>query len=985
MKSWVNVLFIAAVVIYFWFYLLSNRIDVNSVPKYLKTFARIDKPVTDDDETLPIETTDYSNSSNCFRPETNADIKIDGQSLLISKEYKPPPKDEILNVHLVFHSHLDPGWLLTFKEYYDEQVSLIFDNMIDYLSTHPDGRFIWSEMSFLHHFWINSSSKKREKVREFIKNGQLELCGAAWVMTDEATPYFWATIDNIVEGQRFVYDTFGYAANTSWSVDPFGHGSMNPYLMSLAGIKSMVVGRLNQNVKIKMRKQQAMIFKWTQPWQQGQEPQIPTVMSLPDVYYTTTNGCGPDGQVCCKFEWGTSSRSLCAERIFITDENVENRSAMLTEQYKTYHNFYNGDALLVSIGDDFYFRSKDDFSLMYDNYKKIIDHVNVNVDKYKVRMQFSTPAVLRGNFFPYTEDKDGNSSFWTGYFVHRSNFKQLERKAQANLRRIDLLRSRLGVTSNYDELTAHRRNVSLVQHHDSITGTSKVHVMKDYRNRLLEAATYFAEQEASLLGGSSTHDVHDDGQMIELGKDKPKKTVVIFNQNTETTEKKIVLTVSTQYVKVKNSEYIPIQAQIIPGIDKASLDVNMEFFELVFYLKMDALSTKEFSLIYTGKKQKIEEVAMSEMTDMNLFEKYKIKTNFFDLNVINGSIDGITHKDGSIETFSINYGHYTDRGGAYVFDPVSDFLEAYKTKCTRFDGPIVARIYCQVFLQLREKHFYVITELVEVYKKQKENMVEVNVDVFSQLKELKAQTLIMNVASKIRPKNVLWTDVNGLYLTNHEVNGSLPISANYFPAPTESMIQDKRRRLTLLARQSTGATLDDNGNLNVMVDRSVLGDDGKGLGFADARTDHPSHFKSKIIIETLKSPPKSTTFQSKAIDNILEDLLHPVSIIEESKANISIDSVYWPCSVQLINLRQVNDFYLLTMRRLEYDCHVEHDKDCDIDWKKLDITINSLLPKKPKSIVFTSLTGIHDGDTYKIELLKQKLMPFEIVTMKLVK
>lgn len=41
-------------------------------------------------------------------------------------------------------------------------------------------------------------------------------------MTDEATPYFFATIDNIIEGQRFILDEFNATAKSSWSVDPFG-------------------------------------------------------------------------------------------------------------------------------------------------------------------------------------------------------------------------------------------------------------------------------------------------------------------------------------------------------------------------------------------------------------------------------------------------------------------------------------------------------------------------------------------------------------------------------------------------------------------------------------------------------------------------------------------------------------------------------------------------------------------------------------------
>lgn len=35
-------------------------------------------------------------------------------------------------------------------------------------------------------------------------------------MTDEATPYFWATIDNMITGHQYLLQTFNVTVNTAW-------------------------------------------------------------------------------------------------------------------------------------------------------------------------------------------------------------------------------------------------------------------------------------------------------------------------------------------------------------------------------------------------------------------------------------------------------------------------------------------------------------------------------------------------------------------------------------------------------------------------------------------------------------------------------------------------------------------------------------------------------------------------------------------------
>ena len=56
---------------------------------------------------------------------------------------------------------------------------------------------------------------------------------------------------------------------------------------------------------------------------------------------------------------------------------------------------------------------------------------------------------------------------------------------------------------------------------------------------------------------------------------------------------------------------------------------------------------------------------------------------------------------------------------------------------------------------------------------------------------------------------------------------------NFYPVASGVFIEDDNYRLTVLTGQATGATLY-NKSLDIMVDRRLSGDDGKGLGRGDA-------------------------------------------------------------------------------------------------------------------------------------------------------
>ena len=60
---------------------------------------------------------------------------------------------EMLNVIIMPHSHVDPGWQKTTNEYYTDQTKHIFTNMVNKLTEHPDLAFVWAETVYFAMWW----------------------------------------------------------------------------------------------------------------------------------------------------------------------------------------------------------------------------------------------------------------------------------------------------------------------------------------------------------------------------------------------------------------------------------------------------------------------------------------------------------------------------------------------------------------------------------------------------------------------------------------------------------------------------------------------------------------------------------------------------------------------------------------------------------------------------------------------------------------
>ena len=75
------------------------------------------------------------------------------------------------NIHIIPHTHLDPGWLRTPEEYYEENaVKNIFDVILDELlnTTITQKTFVINELFFFKQWYENLSEDRKNKFKDLL-------------------------------------------------------------------------------------------------------------------------------------------------------------------------------------------------------------------------------------------------------------------------------------------------------------------------------------------------------------------------------------------------------------------------------------------------------------------------------------------------------------------------------------------------------------------------------------------------------------------------------------------------------------------------------------------------------------------------------------------------------------------------------------------------------------------------------------------------
>ena len=153
-------------------------------------------------------------------------------------------------------------------------------------------RFQWSEVAFLQLWWQRKSQAERDRFKQLVVSGQIELVGGGIVMNDEALTTLFAIVENLNEGRRWIEANIGVSVDTSWQNDPFGLSSTMAYLYSRMGYLGMWIQRVHYRTKDFLAKKRGLEFWWRQRGDPSGESDIYTHLN-PFYAYDVPHTCGP--------------------------------------------------------------------------------------------------------------------------------------------------------------------------------------------------------------------------------------------------------------------------------------------------------------------------------------------------------------------------------------------------------------------------------------------------------------------------------------------------------------------------------------------------------------------------------------------------------------------------------------------------------------------------------------------------------------------
>lgn len=148
-------------------------------------------------------------------------------------------------IALTGHAHLDLAWLWPVEET-RRKARRTFASVLGLMERYDD--FTFNQSSAQMYAWVEEDDPKTfARIRSRVREGRWEPVGGAWVEPDCQIPGGESFVRQLLYGQRYFQEKFGYRATVAWLPDTFGFSPAIPQLLRGAGITGFFTYKLNWN------------------------------------------------------------------------------------------------------------------------------------------------------------------------------------------------------------------------------------------------------------------------------------------------------------------------------------------------------------------------------------------------------------------------------------------------------------------------------------------------------------------------------------------------------------------------------------------------------------------------------------------------------------------------------------------------------------------------------------------------------------------
>ncbi|KAL6552364.1 hypothetical protein OROHE_007728 [Orobanche hederae] len=783
-----------------------------------------------------------------------------------------------INVHLVPHTHDDVGWLKTVDQYYVGSnnsiqgacVQNVLDSLIPALLADKNRKFIYVEQAFFQRWWRNQSEDMKKTVRMLINSGQLEFICCRHRVTLRSRI-------RVVEAASCIYAGYGMPTFHPCGGDPsrtlaargcFVHrAALYGKYHEKVGFDALYFARIDYQDRAKRKNEKKLEVVWQGSKSRGSSSQIFTGAFYAGNYEPPTG---------FYFEVNDDS-PIVQDDINLFDYNVEARVNDFVAAALSQANVTRSNHIMWTMGTDFKYQYAETW---FRNMDKLI-HYDGRVNAFYSTPSIYTDAKYASNeswplktddYFPYA---DRVNAYWTGYFTSRPAIKGFVRTMSGYYlaaRQLELFKGRNKPGGPTTDSLADA--LATAQHHDAVTGTEKQHVASDYAKRLsigykesedVIAASLGCLTQSSLSSGCKNpltkinqcpllNISYCPATEVDLSLGK-KIALIVYNPLGWKRTDVVRIPVINQNVIVTDSTGKMILSQLIPIVN-ASI-ANRTFYAAAYTGKSPSASPKYwlaftavvpplgFStyVIASGKSSaSINPVTYAfdgsqngaiEIGPGNLKLVYsgndgKLTQYVNSRNLVNISVEQsyiyYAGHDGSTDL--VNF----QASGAYVFRPNGTYAiqSEGKIPLTVFKGPLFDEVH-----QMISPWIYQITR---VYKEKEHVEIEFSVGPVP-IDDGVGKEIVTQIKTNIGNNKTFYTDSNGRdflerirdYRADWGLEVNQPIAGNYYPINLGIYIKDKNTELSVLVDRSVGGSSIVDGEIEIMLHRRLLHDDGKGV------------------------------------------------------------------------------------------------------------------------------------------------------------